>query len=123
MMRAVDFVYPPKAPVLTFNAGTLSWTDNSLSETAYAIQRSTDNGATWSEVGRITRDLADPNTTGDPESFATVGPGQYRVVAENTVGDTFDYSNPGTNEIPTFPGDTGFPHITATSNSNVVTAA
>ncbi len=36
------------------------------------------------------------------------------------MGDTFDYSNPGTNEIPTFPGDTGFPHVTATSSSEVV---
>ena len=45
---------------------------------------------------------------------------QFRVVAENTVGDTFDYSNPGTNEIPSFPGDTGFPHVTVTSVSDVL---
>ncbi len=131
MMRPMSLVYPPRAVsdlALDAVTGDLTWTDNSVNETAFAVQQSTDGGASWTEVGRIDRDLADPNTKGTVETFTLPGGSwasgdQFRVVAENTVGDTFDYSNPGTNEIPTFPGDTGFPHVTATSNSNVVTVA
>src|SRR5581483_8208331 len=127
MMRPVSIALPPKAPSgLAYDAGsgTASWTDNSLSETAFSVQTSADGGVTWTEVGRVERALAAVNTTG-PVSL-TIGPltgVRLRVVAENTVGDTSDYSNPGTNEIPTFIGDTGFPHVTAKSLSNVVTVA
>jgi titin len=49
----------------------------------------------------------------------TWAPGeQYRIVAENTVGDTFNYANPNINEIVA--PVTGFPHVTATSSSEVV---
>jgi FtsP/CotA-like multicopper oxidase with cupredoxin domain len=128
MMRPVLVAMPPKAPSgLTFDVGTgtLSWTDNSIAETAYSVQLSADGGTTWTEVGRIDRVLTDLNTAGGTESV-NVGAGlagvQFRVVAENTVGDTFDYANPGTNEIgtPAAPG-TGFPSVTATSVSAVVT--
>jgi hypothetical protein len=128
MMRPVSLAYPPKAPsslVVDSVNGILTWTDNSISETAFSVQASTDGGSTWAEVGRIDRVLTDPNTAGGTESVTglTVAIGtQLRVVAENTVGDTFDYSNPGTNEIPMFPGDTGFPHVTATSVSEIITA-
>ncbi len=61
-----------------------------------------------------------PNSTGpmsyDLSSFANGD--QYRVVAENTVGDNFNYANPGVNEIAA--PDTGFPHITVSSNSEVL---
>ena len=123
MMRPVAVAMPPVAPSgLTFTDGTLAWTDNSIAETAYVIQISTD-GVTWTEVDRIDVPLtAGPNSTGLMEYvLSTWADGdQYRIVAENTVGDTSDYSNPGTNEIPTFLGDTGFPHVTVTSNSEVV---
>ena len=76
------------------------------------ILRSSDGGATWTEVGRVGRALTDPNTAGGTESVTglTVASGdQLRVVAENTVGDTFNYANPGTNEIVSG----GFPTTTA----------
>ena len=58
--------------------------------------------------------------TTETVSVGTLASGtKVRVVAENTVGDTFNYTNPGTNEIPTFPGDTA--HVTATSLSTIVT--
>ena len=125
MMRPQAVAVPPVAPSgLTFDETTakLSWYDNSIAETAYAIQISTD-GVSWSEVDRIDVPLTPgANSTGLMSYvLSTVVTGEYRVVAENTVGDTFDYSNPGTNEIPTFPGDTGFPHVTATSSSEVIT--
>jgi FtsP/CotA-like multicopper oxidase with cupredoxin domain len=130
MMRPQAVAMPPVAPSdLTFTdngdgTATLAWNDNSVAETAYVIQTSTD-GVNWSEVvgGRFDVPLTSgPNSTGLMSYvLSTWADGdQYRVVAENTVGDTFNYSNPGTNEIPTFPGDTGFPHITATSSSEVV---
>jgi Histidine kinase len=99
--------------------------DQSISETAYAVQMSSDGGVTWTEVGRVDRVLSDPNTSGGMGSV-NVGAGAasgtlFQVVAENTVGDTWNYANPGTNQIPMFPGDTGFPHVTATSISAGVT--
>jgi predicted phage tail protein len=42
---------------------------------------------------------------------------QYRVVAQNTVGDTYNYANPNLNEIV----NGGFPTITATAISEVLT--
>jgi fibronectin type 3 domain-containing protein len=128
MMQPVSVAYPPLAPSgLTFTdngdgTATLSWNDNSIAETAYVIQVL--DGANWIDVARYDVPLAPgPNSTG-PMSYvlSTFANGdQYRVVAENTVGDTFDYANPNINELGTAaaPG-TGFPHVTVTSNSEVV---
>jgi titin len=104
---------------LVFNAGTLSWTDNSLSETAFVIQKSQDGGISWVEVGRIDRVITDPNTTGGTESFTDASwamGDQYRVVAQNTVGDTFNYADPNLNEIV----NGGFPTITTSAVSDVL---
>jgi len=126
MMQPVSVAYPPFAPSgLTFTdngdgTATLAWDDNSIAETAYVVQVSTD-GVNWLDVARQDVPLAPgPNSTG-PMSFvlSTWAMGdQYRVVAENTVGDTFDYANPNINEIVA--PATGFPHVTVTSNSEVV---
>jgi FtsP/CotA-like multicopper oxidase with cupredoxin domain len=121
MMQPESVAMPPVAPSgLTFTNGTLAWNDNSIAETAYVIQTSTD-GVTWSEVARIDVPLTSgPNSTG-PMSYvlSTWANGdQYRVIAENTVGDTFNYANSAVNEIAA--PDTGFPHITVTSSSEVL---
>jgi len=126
MMQPVSVAYPPLAPsgiIFTDNGdgtATLAWNDNSIAETAYVIQVSTD-GANWLDVARNDVPLTSgPNSTG-PMSYvlSTWAMGdQYRVVAENTVGDTFNYANPNINEL-TAPS-TGFPHVTVTSNSEVV---
>ncbi len=126
MMQPVSVAYPPFAPSgLTFTdngdgTATLDWNDNSIAETAYVIQVSTD-GVNWVDVARYDVPLTSgPNSTG-PMSYVlpTWAMGdQYRIVAENTVGDTFDYANPNINEIVA--PATGFPHITVTSNSEVV---
>lgn len=137
MMHAVSLTLRPVKPDgLTFNAGTLSWTDQSLSETAFVVQQSSDAGASWTAVGtieRLPRDpitggiIADPmmgppaNTTGEVLTFsvpAWVEGDQFRVIAQNTVGDTWDYSNPNLNEIA--PGTYAFPVFTAESVSDVV---
>jgi len=124
MMHSVLYAFPPVAPSgLAFDTatGTLTWTDNSLSETAFVVEKFQDGGISWVEVGRIDRVLTDPNTTGGTESFidpAWVMSDLYRVIAQNTVGDTWDYSDPNLNEI--LPGTFAFPVVTATSVSKVL---
>jgi FtsP/CotA-like multicopper oxidase with cupredoxin domain len=124
MMHSVLFAFPPVAPSgLAFDSltGTLSWTDNSRSETAFVVEKSTDGGISWVEAGRTDRQLF-PNTgitTGGVESFTAlswVEGDQFRVVAQNIVGDTWDYADPGFNEIV----KGGFPTITAESISEVL---
>jgi FtsP/CotA-like multicopper oxidase with cupredoxin domain/fibronectin type 3 domain-containing protein len=120
MMHAVLYAFPPVAPSgLTFNAGTLSWIDNSQSETAFVVEKSQDGGISWAQVWQIDRVLTDPNTTGGTESFtdpAWATGDQYRVVAQNTVGDTWNYADPNLNEIV----NGGFPTITTTGISEVL---
>jgi hypothetical protein len=119
MMRPVSLELPPVAPIdLAFDTltMTLSWTDNSLSETAFVVEKSVDGGVNWTTLGQIDRLLTDPNTKGGVESIADpawVSGDQYRVFAQNTVGDTWDYSNPNLNEI--LPGTFAFPVVTTKS--------
>ncbi len=132
MMRPVSFVLPPKAPSgLAFTAGTLTWTDNSINETSFLVQKSTDGGTTWEDLGVVSRLFSDPlnavmlpggllpNAAGSTVDFgdgALPGTAQYRVIAQNTVGDTWDYADPNVNEIVSG----GFPTVTASSTSSVV---
>jgi hypothetical protein len=122
MMHAVSLTLPPVKPDgLALNGTTLSWTDQSLSETAFVIQKSSDAGASWIEVGTIARVITDENTKGEVLSFAVgswVDGDQFRVVAQNTVGDTWDYSDPNLNEIA--PGTYAFPVFTAEAVSDVL---
>ena len=134
MMHAVSFVFPPvRAGDLAFDAatGTLSWLDNSLSETEFVVERSTDGGVSWTAIHtevRLEKDaLGDivlpiaPNTTGETLTFVVPGwvaGDQFRVVARNVAGDTHDYSDPNLNEI--LPGTFAFPVITAESVSDVI---
>ena len=93
MMRPVSVALPPNAPDgLVFDklTQTLTWNDNSINETSFVVQRSTDGGLNWSDVGTDLSPLDQPNTHG-PRSFVdlTYDPFtdyQYRVVAKNTVG-------------------------------------
>jgi hypothetical protein len=75
---------------------TLSWTDKSLSETAFVVQKSTDGGLSWTDLTTVNRLLFDsvtgvpiPNTVGDVLTYAdpawTSGT-QYRVRALNEIG-------------------------------------
>jgi FtsP/CotA-like multicopper oxidase with cupredoxin domain len=127
MMHAVSFAFPPVAPSgLTFDAniGTLVWTDESFSETAFAVEQSMDGGLSWTEVGRIERDLLAPAATGEVLSFvvpAWAASDQFRVVALNVVGDTWDYSDPNLNEI--LPGAYAFPVFTMDSASEAISTA
>jgi FtsP/CotA-like multicopper oxidase with cupredoxin domain len=94
MMRPVSVALPPNAPDgLVFNAGVLTWNDNSINETAFVIQR--DDGTGWVDLATIDQPLhqpdpADPLNKG-PRSYTdtTFDPNktyQYRVVALNRIG-------------------------------------
>ena len=66
--------------------------------------------------------MLDPNTAGDQLSYIDptfLAGDQYRVVAQNAVGDTWDYSDPNLNEI--VPGTFAFPVVTTESVSAVLT--
>ncbi|HSL30664.1 MAG TPA: fibronectin type III domain-containing protein [Anaerolineales bacterium] len=140
MMHAVSLTLRPVKPDgLTLNGSLLSWTDNSLSETRFVIEKSTDGGVSWTEIGAVEQlpknakgDVIvmdpmmgpPPNTTGDTLSFdvgAWAEGDQFRVVAQNVVGDTHDYSDPNLNEIQ--PGTYAFPVFTAQSISEVLSTA
>jgi FtsP/CotA-like multicopper oxidase with cupredoxin domain len=131
MMRPVSIALPPLKPdglAVDLGTNTITWKDNSLSETQFVVQKLV--GTEWQPLGKVDRLLFDPvtgspvaNTAGDTLSFtdaAIVAGTQYRVVAENTVGDTWDYSNPGLNQIA--PGSFAFPVVTTKSISAPVTA-
>ncbi len=66
----------------------LSWTDNSLSETAYIIERKTGSGGTWAEIATL---AANVTTYADTALSAPVTY-VYRVRAANTAGYS-GYSN------------------------------
>lgn len=103
----------------------LSWVDNSLNETAFIVERATTISGPWTTIATLpsavlgvvpyvdsgvgpttgTRTYSDPIGNTNQVFF-------YRVIAVNTVGDTWDYSDPAFNEIP--PGG-GFPTLTLTS--------
>ncbi len=98
MMRPVSLALPPLKPALTATGltgnganrrVTLTWADNSITETAFVVQRTT-NGTTWTDVARQPQPLGDSNAHGtrtytDTTSNATTAY-LYRIVAENTVG-------------------------------------
>ncbi len=68
----------------------LSWNDNSITETAFVVQRSQD-GLVWDDLSTIESPLDQPNThrvglTYTDTTYNTANSYFYRVVAENSVG-------------------------------------
>jgi hypothetical protein len=133
MMRSQAVAIAPKAPsnLTATRVGNgvnrryeLTWTDNSLNETAFVIERATSSSGPWTElatVGSLTGNTGP--TTGQRAFTDPIGNTNqtyvYQVYAINTVGDTWDYSNPAFNEIP--PGG-GFPTITLDSRGQTTVA-
>ena len=74
----------------TTRALTLTWNDNSITETAFIVQRKAGTG-TWADIGSITSPLDQPNLHQAPTFTDTTFRWNstvysYRVVAKNTVG-------------------------------------
>jgi len=115
MMHPVLVALPPKPPTgLAFDTGTmtLTWVDDSITETAFIVEKLV-NGV-WTQVYKQDRILGDANTAGEVLSYQDllfVAGDQYRVLAQNTVGDTWDYADPAINEIVAG----GFPTVNAKS--------
>ena len=98
MMRPESLALPPlKASGLTYSVVgdganaqiQLQWQDDSINETSFVVQRSTD-GTTWEDVGTVDSPLDQPNTHGtrtflDPTASVKTSY-VYRVAALNTVG-------------------------------------
>ncbi|WP_404390917.1 multicopper oxidase domain-containing protein [Humibacillus xanthopallidus] len=107
----------------------ITWTDNSRNETAFVIERRLGTTGTWAQRAVVQTEGRVNLTTlpvGSTSTGAATGPTgytditgsntvyEYRVYAINTVGDTWDYSNPAFNNLP--PGG-GFPTITVDSRT------
>jgi len=112
MMRAIAIAVPPRAPsnlVVTRSGSTatLTWKDNSLSETGFTIQRANDgNFAT----GLVNFNVAAGVTAYTDKNLKNNVNYYYRVFATNLVGDPTVYPAPAI----------GFPTLTANSEySNV----
>jgi predicted phage tail protein len=95
MMRPVSVAMPPVKPgnptrTIAGNRNVITFTDNSIAETAYVLQKSA-NGFTWTDVATSFSPLADPNTSGGSRSLTDTTSNSsvallYRVAARNTVG-------------------------------------
>ena len=137
MMRSQAVAVNPSAPTgfsfVQSGAGknrinTVSWTDTSKNETAFVIERRAGTTGAWAELAMVQTEnrvnriapSSGTTTTGEatgPASYIdrignTKTQYQYRVYAINTVGDTWDYSNPALNNLP---AGAGFPTITVDS--------
>jgi FtsP/CotA-like multicopper oxidase with cupredoxin domain len=108
MMHSLAFAIPPEAPtalLATAGSGTsvdLNWTDTSVNETNFTIERATDVDFTL----ELTAFTVPANATTYNDASVVLGtPYFYRVIASNVVGDTEVYSAPSV----------GFPIVSADS--------
>lgn len=119
MMRPNLVAMPPIAPdglLHTINGSglMLAWQDNSITETEFDIQATSD-GINWVSVGTSPSPLDQPNTHG-ARSFTDASYNgtqiAYRVVAKNTIGYLAT-----TQQNLNFPYTTDFPSLTVESMS------
>jgi FtsP/CotA-like multicopper oxidase with cupredoxin domain len=126
MMHSLAFAIAPKAPtglsavVVGTGSGktiVLNWTDNSLNETGFTIQRASDAAFT---TGLLTINVNQNTTTFSNLIGNTVASFYFRVFASNVVGDTNVY--PASQGFPTKTTTSGFSNVVLV-NTNVVPAA
>jgi FtsP/CotA-like multicopper oxidase with cupredoxin domain len=119
MMRSVAVAVVPRVPtdlVVTISGtgnnrrADLSWVDGSMNETGFIVQRATSANGPWTTIATLNHELTSPAgpDAGDTISYSDlIGIANeayfYRVLASNTVGDTWDYSDPNLNEGALFP--------------------
>jgi hypothetical protein len=113
MMRPMIYSVAPNAPsnLLSPTNGRLTWTDNSLNETGFTIQRATTSAGPWTTVVSV-QAAAGTGTTVTYTSTINIRRGfYYRVIANNLVGYTQQYAAPAI----------GYPNLTMSSlPSNVI---
>ncbi len=119
MMHIQMVAMEPTAPTNVSATGmsnpfriALNWTNPALNATGFRIQRATDagfsNNLVTIDVGLVPGYI-DTNVVEGQTYY-------YRVAALNTVGDTWNYSDPAINEIPDGPS---FPHVTMQSTYSI----
>jgi len=114
MMHSMAIAVAPYAPLnldgsFNITGVNLTWTDNSIAETGYTVQRNA-SGAGWVTIGTI----GSPHATTGPTKGGTMYFNDtvaldgsvyvYRVLANSVVGDTMVYA-----------GSIGFPHMSVNS--------
>jgi FtsP/CotA-like multicopper oxidase with cupredoxin domain len=114
MMRPMAVAAPPKVPgtpTVSARAGqiTVTWTDNSLNETAFTVQRATSLTGPWTDVTTVAAHAGTGTMTATDRNPVRRVANYYRIVAKNTVGYTQTYAAPAV----------GYPKTTATSISVV----
>jgi len=123
MMRAMILAIPPLAAsnlTASTQTGTrtvtLTWKDNSLNESGFTVQRSTD-GVTWTSIASVPGVKGLNNTvTYRDTTVARRTSYTYRVIANNLVGYTQTYAAPAVG-YPTLSADSG-PSNTANVTTN-----
>ncbi|RJP23809.1 MAG: hypothetical protein C4529_03450 [Deltaproteobacteria bacterium] len=120
MMHSVVFGVPPPAPsglATALLAGPqrvdLTWTDASVNETEFIVQRAADAAGPWTTLATVPSVTGASTGTQETYTDAAVAPTTtyyYRVIASNTVGDTTEYPAPVV----------GFPSMTLGSTASAV---
>jgi hypothetical protein len=112
MMHAVILAVAPEAPsnlvaMVKGGKATLTWTDNSLNETSFTVQRANTAAGPWTTLATLPPAVGTGSTvTYTDASFkSNQTPYYYRVFASNLVGDTQVYPVPSI----------GFPNMSADS--------
>lgn len=107
MMHTVAIAVTPADPSnldATLGAGVvLTWTDNSINESGFEIQRAESIDFLTNPV---TFEAAQNMEIYTDNSVVPLTEYWYRVRSINTVGDTFDYTDPNINEGASFPTTT-----------------
>ena len=116
MMRPIIFAVAPQAPsnltaaIVGANAH-LTWTDNSLNETGFTVQKATTSAGPWTTLTNTLPIAAGTGTTVTYDNPITPGGTFfYRVQANNLVGDTTVYAAPATG-YPNGSADSPFSNI------------
>jgi FtsP/CotA-like multicopper oxidase with cupredoxin domain len=132
MMRPVAVGVEPKTPadLTAVRTGTgtnrrvtLTWVDNSMNETSFTIERALSPDGPWTPLAFLQADISIPPSAGSTMSYVDpIGNTNtiyfYRMFASNTVGDTWDYTDPAINEGASFPTlnlDSGFSNVASWS--------
>ncbi len=122
MMRPMIFAVRPKAPTLSApvvapnGRVTLTWTDNSVTETEFRVLRATAPAGPWTLIRTVPSTTEATTGTVYTYTDTTASKGKmyyYQVVASNVVGYTQTYAAPAV----------GYPHPSADSGSMIYSTA
>ncbi len=103
MMRAMVLAVPPRVPSSLAGAAAgalgsqhvvLTWTDHSLNETGFTVQRATSVGGPWTTLGEALPGVGAGTTVSFTDPSAPPATYFYRVIANNLVGYTRSYVAP-----------------------------